>query len=102
MKKSMKNNEIVCGLVEEVISDVRDAETLGEEYEEVSASREPMVYVFCAEHNDGFFEVANNWCRHENRIRVIYMREYCRKMCGIKPKEPAAVTSKEKYGGLFF
>lgn len=97
----MKENErVICGLCEEVVSTVEDAECLEGKYVTLSAARSPMIYVFCDRMDDGFFVVGTPWTDRETELRVELMREFCRLHCKTSPAEPAAVKLSE-YGKFF-
>lgn len=103
MKEStaMKENErVICGLCEEVVSSVEDAECLEGKYETLTAARSPMIYVFCDRMDDGFFVIENSWSKLDADLRVKLMREFCRLHCKTSPVEPAAVKVSE-YGKFF-
>lgn len=97
----MKENErVICGLCEEVVSTVEDAEALDGKYATLTAARSPMIYVFCDRMDDGFFVVGNSWTMLDAGLRVKLMREFCRLHCKTFPAEPAAVKLSE-YGKFF-
>lgn len=97
----MKENErVICGLCEEVVSSVLDAECLDGKYATLEAAASPMIYVYCERMDDGFFVVGTPWTEREADIRVELSREFCKLHCKIAPAEPAAVKLSE-YGQIF-
>lgn len=95
-----ENERVICGLCEEVVSSVLDAECLDGQYTTLSAALSPMIYVFCERMDDGFFVVGTPWTDRETELRVDLMREFCKMHCKTLPVEPAAVKLSE-YGQFF-